>query len=207
MVEGGKYGYMRKEEEDLIDRLTDKIKSEFGVIKFLEVGVFGAGTTRGMYQRGKEIECPVEAVGVDYEKYRPDPTPDLNYVFYGEDCLDAWRKFPVGYKCNFLFVDSCHCQNHAQCDFLNYSPFVEVGGYILHHDTALPIALGKDKQEPWPQTDHSYAGQPPSVLGVRQALKNLGLLDNRRTDFEFIEEVESYSGLYGMMLFRRILPY
>lgn len=204
MVEGGKYGYMRQEEEDLIDRLTEKIKSEFGIIKFLEVGVFGAGTTRGMYHRGKEIECPVEAVGVDYEKYRPNPTPDPNYVFYGEDCLDAWRKFPTGYKCNFLFVDSCHCVNHAQCDFLNYSPFVQVGGYCLFHDTALPTALGKDKQEPWPQTDHSYAGKPPSVLGVREALTKLGLLQGYRADWKLIEEVPSDSGLMGMCLFQKV---
>lgn len=202
-----RYGFVRDLEADLIDKLLDELKSEFGEIRFLEVGVFAAGTVRGVYRRGKEIGCPVKCVGVDFESYRPNPTPDANYVFYGGDCMDVWREFPCDSRFNFLLVDSCHCVNHAQCDFLNYSPFVEVGGRILFHDTALPLELGKTEQEPWPQTDHSYAGKPPSTLGVREALRKLGLLGNRRTDFEFVCEIESPSGLMGMMCYRRILPY
>lgn len=202
-----RFGMMRVQEADLIDRLLDKIKTEFGAIYFLEIGIMGGGTVRGVYRKGKELDIHVEAIGVDFEHYRPNPTPDPNYTFYGKDSMDAWRDFPKNYKCNWAFIDGCHCVNHAMCDFSNYSPFVEVGGYCLFHDTALPSALGKEKQEPWPQTDHSYAGKPPSVLGVREALKKLGLLDGRRTDFELVEEVESSSGLMGMMLYRRILPY
>lgn len=206
MVEGGRYGYMRDVEEDLIDRLTEKLKSEFGKITGIEVGVMGAGTTRGLYQRGKELGVPVQLAGVDFEMYRPNPTPDAGYQFYAGDSLDVWRDIPPDSSFNFLFIDACHCVVHSSQDFLNYSPFIEVGGYILWHDTALPTALGKDKQESWPQ-DHSYAGKPPSGLGVREGLKKLGLLDNRRSDFELVEEVESSNGLMGMMLARRILPY
>lgn len=199
-----RYGMMRVEEADLIDRLLDRIKAEFSAIRFLEVGVMGAGTVRGIYRRGKEIDCPVEAAGVDFEMYRPNPTPDQNYVFYGGDSMDKWRDLPKDYKANFAFIDGCHCCNHAQCDFLNYSPFVEVGGYCLHHDTALPTRLGLDKQEPWPQTDHSYAGKSPSVLGVREALTKLGLLQGYRADWKLIEEVSSDSGLMGACLFQKV---
>lgn len=201
MVEGGRYGFMRDIEEDLIDRLLDKIKAEFGAIKLIEVGVFGAGTVRGVYRRAKEIGCHAECTGIDFEKYRPSPNPDPNYVFYAEDSLDAWRK--INGKFNFLFVDGCHCVVHAMCDFLNYSSFVEVGGYVLLHDTALPIALGKNEQEKWPQ-DHSYAGKPDSVLGVREGLKKLGLLQGYRSDWKLIEELPSDTGLMGAMLFQRI---
>jgi len=191
---------MRVQEADLIDRLLGKIKDEFGAIRFLEVGVMGAGTVRGVYRKGKELGIPVRGVGVDFEMYRPNPTPGDNYTFYGGDSMDSFREFPKGYKANFLFVDGCHCQNHAQCDFLNYSPFVEVNGFCLFHDSALPTSLGKTEQEPWPQTDHSYAGKPPSVLGVRQALKNLGLLHGYRADWKLVEEVPSETGLMGMVL-------
>lgn len=207
MVEGGRYGFMRDVEETLIDSLLHTIKHKFGIIKFLEVGVMGAQTVRGVYRRAKEIECPVRCAGVDFEHYRPNPTPDPNYIFYGGDSADMWREFPADYQCNFLFVDGCHCVNHALMDFCNYSPFVENCGYVLFHDTALPTALGKTEQEPWPQTDHGYAGKPPSVLGVREALKKLGLLDAQRTDFKLIEEVTSDTGLMGAMLFQRTKAY
>lgn len=198
----GRYGYMRKEEADLIDRLTLKLKSEFGRIDMIEIGVFGAGTTRGMYRRGKEIDCPVQLTGVDFEQYRPNPTPDPNYDFRAEDSMDAWRKITGRY--NFLFVDGCHCVNHSMCDFLNYSPFVVVGGYALFHDTALPTSLGKTEQEAWPQ-DHSYAGKPSSSLGVRDGLKKLGLLQGYRADWKLIEEVPSDTGLMGMCMFQKVM--
>lgn len=197
----GRYGYMRKEECDLIDRLLDKIKAEFGIIKLLEIGVMGAGTVRGVYRRAKEIDCPAECSGVDFEMYRPNPTPDANYKFYAGDSMDQWRGMTG--KINFLFVDGCHCVNHAMCDFLNYSPMVEVGGYVLLHDTALPTSLGKEKQEEWPQ-DHSYAGKPSSVLGVREGLQKLGLLQGYRADWKLVEEVPSDTGLMGMCLFQKL---
>jgi hypothetical protein len=99
-------------------------------------------------------------------------------------------------------VDGCHCVNHAICDFSNYSPFVVQNGYCLFHDTALPTSLGKVDQEAWPQ-DHSYAGKPSSVLGVREGLKKLGLLQGYRTDWKLVEEVPSDTGLMGLMLFKK----
>jgi hypothetical protein len=199
-----RYGFMREEEADLVDRILTALKITFGSVRFLEIGVFGGGTVSGIVRNCKAAGMDVSASGVDFAQWKPSPPPLPDYDFHDCDSMDAFRD--IKHKYNFLFVDGCHCVNHAQCDFLNYSPFVEVGGYILLHDTALPTDLGKDQQEKWPQ-DHSYAGKPTSVLGVREALKKLGLLDNRRTDFELIEEIKSSSGLMGMMLYRRILPY
>ncbi len=199
MVTGGKYGFMQSAEEELLDRLTLKLKSEFGRIDMIEIGVFAAGTTRGMYRRGKEIECPVQLTGVDFEQYRPNPTPDAGYDFRSEDSMDAWRG--ISGKYNLLFVDGCHCVNHSMADFLNYSPFVVVGGYALFHDTALP--KNQFEQEAWPQ-DHSYAGKSSSKLGVREGLKKLGLLQGYRSDWKLIEEIPSDTGLMGMCLFQKV---
>lgn len=204
MVEGGRYGYIRDVEEDFVDRLLDTISVKFGIIQLLEIGVFTANTVRGIYRRGKELGIPVEAAGVDFEMYRPNPTPAENYIFYSGDSMDKWRDIPKDKRWNLLWVDGCHCCNHAMCDFMNYSPFVENCGYTVFHDTALPTALGKDEQEPWPQTDHSYAGKPPSVLGVRDGLRKMGLLDGYRTDWKLVEEVPSDSGLMGVHLFQKV---
>jgi hypothetical protein len=197
-----RYGYMRAVEADLFDEMMDTLKREFGEIRFLEVGVFGAGTVRGVYRRAKEIDCPVMSVGVDFESYRPNPTPGDNYEFHGGDSADVWRNIKGEF--NFAMIDGCHCVNHAMMDFLNFSPMVRVGGYLVFHDTALPT--GHEKQEEWPQTDHGYFGKPPSSLGVREGLIKMGLLQGYRTDWKLVKELESDSGLMGMVLLKKLAP-
>lgn len=194
-----RYGSMRDPEEyDLIDRTLDRIKSEFGSVSFLEVGVCDGNTVRGVYRRCAEIGCPVTASGADcLEHYKPNPEPP-NYKFYCGDSMDTWRQ--IQDKFNLLLVDGCHCVIHSMCDFLNFSPFVVVGGYCLFHDTALP----KDQYEqiPFPQ-DHSLAGKDAGKLGVREGLKKMGILQGYRSDWKLIEEVPSDDGLMGMVLLRK----
>lgn len=199
------YGFLREVEAELLDRLIPKIKEEYGSVVFLEIGVFGGGTVTGVVNRCKEIDCPLDAAGVDFPEWKPDPIPSPTYFFYPYDSMDAWRELSPLFDngVNLLFVDGCHCVNHAMCDFLNYSPFVMKGGYVIFHDTALPTNLGLEKQEEWPQ-DHSYAGKPTSVLGVREGLKKLGLLQGYRKDWRLVEELPSDTGLMGMMLFQKI---
>jgi hypothetical protein len=194
-----RYGFMQEVEADLIDRLLDRIKSEFGVIRLIEIGVFSGETVRGVYRRANEISCPAICAGIDFEQYRPNPTPDPNYKFYSGDSMDQWRE--IKHRYNFLFVDGCHCVVHSSQDFLNYSPFVVLNGYCLFHDTAVPT--NQFEQEPWPQ-DHSYAGVKQSKLGVREGMKKLGLLQGYRSDWKFIEEIPSDTGLMGAMLFQKV---
>ncbi len=194
-----RYGFMREEESDLVDRTLSKINDQFGEVRFLEIGVFGGGTVSGVVRWCHEKVVRVYAAGVDFAQWKPSPAPLIDYEFHDCDSMDAWREI-MG-KFNFLFVDGCHCVNHAMCDFLNYSPFVAVDGYCLFHDTALPV--GHAKQEAWPQ-DHSYAGKAPSKLGVREGLVKLGLLQGYRADWKLIEEIPSGTGLMGMCLFQKV---
>ena len=195
-----RYGFMREIEACLIDRILTRIHAEFGSVRFLEIGVFGGGTVTGIVKLCTIMGCPVFASGVDFAQWKPSPPPLPDYDFYDCDSMDAWRQ--IKHRYNFLFVDGCHCVNHSMADFLNYSPFVIAGGYCLFHDTALPTAGGKQEQEKWPQ-DHSYAGKPDSVLGVREGLKKLGLLQGYRADWKLVEEVPSDDGLMGAMLFQK----
>jgi len=200
-----RYGSIFEAEYDLVDRVIDRIKKEFGAVRFLEIGVLGGGTAAGVARRCKEVGCPCVISGVDcLEHYKPDtnlyPELSTNYTFYCGDSMDMWREIKDSF--NMLLVDGCHCVNHSMCDFLNYSPLLEVGGYCLFHDTALP--LNQYEQMAFPQ-DHSLAGKNPSKLGVREGLKKLGLLQNYRSDWEFIEEIPSDSGVAGMILFQKKL--
>lgn len=195
------YGFIRPQEADLIDDTLAKLKADFGEVRFLEIGVFGGGTVTGLVKKCQEIGVPVYAAGVDFPEWKPNPAPLPDYEFHAADSMDAHRGITGAF--NFLFVDGCHCVNHAQADFLNYSPKVVVGGYCLFHDTALPT--GQHEQGEWPQF-HGYAGKPDSLLGVRKALENLGLLQGHRKDWQFVTEIPSDTGLMGMCLFRKVLP-
>ena len=194
-----RYGCMLDIEENFIDRILDQTAKDFGGIRFLEIGVFGGETVRGIANWGKEQGIPVDAAGVDWPDYKPNPAPDCPYTFYDGDSMDAWRRITFAF--NFLFIDGCHCVNHAMCDFLNYSQFLDVGGYCLFHDTSAPA--GKQTQDAFPQ-NHSYAGQPPSVLGVREALMKLGLIQEYRSDWTMVEELTIDTGIGGMCLFKKL---
>lgn len=192
------YGFIRTVEGEFFDELLVTIKQELGEVRFLEIGVWGGPTVRGIAARCAEIGCPVSAAGVDI-KPGDFEYPACDYVYHQGDSTDMWRKITGTYT--LLFVDACHCSNHCALDFLNFSPFVVVGGYAVFHDSALPD--GADKQDEHPQ-DHSHTGQPPSVLGVRDALKKLGLLQGHRKDWVFVREIPSSDGTCGMMLYKKV---
>lgn len=196
------FQFLRQNEADLITALADTLKNEFGKVVFLEIGVFGGNSTRGLADHCTANGIPLFAAGVDFAKYIPNPPATPDYAFYAGDSMDQWRRIERR-DFNFLFIDGCHCVNHAICDFLNYSPFVQVGGYCLFHDTAAPTDKGTQQQEEWPQ-DHGYAGKPSSVLGVREGLRKLGLWQGYRADWVFVHEIPAPDGLKGMCLFKKI---
>ncbi len=195
-----RYGYLQESEFDLIDKVLGKLKSEFGSVQFLQIGIgLGDMTSKGVVRRCNEIVIPITVSGVDISTQPPDPLPLPDYQYYQGDSMEAWRNVKGTF--NFLFIDGCHCATHAMCDFLNYSPMLVVGGYCLFHDTSRPKY--SEEQGEFPQ-DHSYIGKPDSVLGVRNGLKKLGLLQGYRTDWKFIEEIPTTNGLMGVMLFQKV---
>ncbi len=198
-----RYGFISDQEEDFLDRLIPQIKAELGEVRFIEVGVCGGQTVTGIVNRCKEIDCMVYAAGVDcLIGLKPDPIPTSDYAFYCGDSMDQWRN--IKDRFNLLLVDGCHCVIHSMCDFLNYSPLVIVGGYVLFHDTATP--KNQHEQMAWPQ-DHSLAGKDPGKLGVREGLNKMGILQNYRSDWKLIEEiptVDEAGGCMGMILFQKI---
>lgn len=194
-----RYGMIQEVECDLMDELLNNIKTEFGFLRFLEVGVSGGGTANGVLKRCQAIGLSYALSGVDLPVGAPQHVIP-GYTFYEGDSMDMWRKVKGSF--NLMFVDGCHCVNHSMCDFLNYSPMVEIGGYALFHDTALRD--GATVQDEFLQP-HSYAGSYASgVLGVRSGLEKMGLLQGYRTDWQILKEVPSSNGLFGMILFKKL---
>lgn len=196
---GHRYGWMTDRESQSLEALINRIYGEFGKLSFLEIGVFGGSTLSGVIEHAEKIKCPYQCAGVDLPQGRPLAEKYPNYTFYEGDSMDMWRCVKGDF--NLLFVDGCHCVNHCMCDFLNYSPFVVLGGYCLFHDTA-PTKEGGMEQGEFPQ-DHSYAGKPPSVLGVRGGLKKLGLLGGHRDDWKMEWEIREMD-VMGMMCFKKM---
>lgn len=198
-MDTNKHGFISDKESALLDELLVDIQKQFGSIRFLEIGVMAAGTVRGVYQRAAEINCPVHCEGVDLKFFKPDPIPS-DYVFHAGDSMDMWRTMTGEF--NLLFIDGCHCCNHVMTDFLNYSPMVVVNGYVVFHDTS-GCGPNNDQGE-WPQ-DHGYAGRPATIIGVRDGLQKMGLLQGHRSDWKFLREIRE-TELLGMCLFQKIKP-
>lgn len=197
-AKGHRYGWINPSEAIAFEKLLLRIKDEFGAIEFLEIGVFGGSTLSGVYECADRIGCPLRAAGVDLPQGRPEAAAYPNYTFYEGDSMNMWRTMTGMF--NLLFIDGCHCVTHAAMDFLNYSPFVVVGGYTVFHDTA-GLGPPADKNY-WPQ-DHSVYGQPPSTLGVRDGLIKLGLLQGHRADWKLEWEIRE-GDLQGMCCFKKM---
>ncbi len=195
----GRYGQLEEEEYDLIDRVLERLKVSFGEVRFLEIGIWGGVTATGIARKCKELGIPVSATGVDKSPNVPTPLPTPDYNYVQGDSLYQYGK--ITGKFNFLLIDGCHCAIHAMCDFLNYSPFLDVGGLCMFHDTA--SRKDEDEQDHFTQ-DHSDIGMPDSVLGVRNGLKKLGILQGYRTDWKFIEEHPNETGLMGAMVYQKL---
>lgn len=101
---------------------------------------------------------------------------DSNKVF-----VENWKD-PI----HFLFLDGCHCYDHSKKDFETVEKFIAKDGLVLFHD------IGEIEQG----TDHQHDG---FNIDVRRALKDLGLLDNQREGWEFVEEIwgDRHTGGWG----------
>jgi len=191
-----RYGWITKKESELVERLLGKIKSEFGKIRFLEIGVFGGCTMLGITEWAENHDCQCYCEGVDIG-HKPNFVPE-GYVYHQGDS-DLVVKDVTG-SFNLLWIDACHCQKCSMSDFLNYSPLVEEGGYCLFHDTA---GHGDDNVQGAFKQDHSHRNEPHQVLGVRKGLRELGLDGGTRPGWKLVEEIKE-SEIMGMMVFQKI---
>ncbi len=189
------YGVWTHGEAAFMDRFLAQVGKEFGYVRFLEIGVAEGATMAGVLERCDELRIAATYEGVDGPQGRPSSLP-ANAKFIEGDSAYAYPQVGTGF--NICFIDGSHALNYVMLDFLNYSPKVVVGGYCLFHDT---------REGPEWQKKH-YQGTGPTDLddnniAVREALKKLGLLDNRRRDWKFIEEIKD-TNIMGMILIKKL---
>lgn len=78
---------------------------------------------------------------------------------------------------DFLLIDACHSFKCCTDDFLAGENKVKIGGFVCFHDSD-EACQGLDQQP--------HCGQP---IQVRQAVKELGLLDNTRPGWTLVHDL------------------
>jgi hypothetical protein len=101
---------------------------------------------------------------------------------------DRWSQ-----EIQLALIDGCHGKKCASMDFLLLEPFIIRGGFVLMHD------FGEDQ-----------VGQKqphcPEGLDVRGAARELGLMDNARAGWDFVDELvgDKHAGSGDMGVFQRL---
>lgn len=162
-------------------------------LKFLEIGFCGCETSNAIYRFLASHSLKLDWHGVDVSSpVRPQFTP--HHVYMG-DSQYIFADVPDGF--HVLFIDGCHCVNHAMLDFLHYAPKVVPGGCVLFHDT--------NPSPEWQgQIHHGHGPNTPSFgRAVREAITKLGLMNENRKDYAFL--AENHTGKrYGTMAFEKL---
>lgn len=106
-------------------------------LRFLEVGVFGGDTARGVKEWCDEREIRLEYWGIDNAAQGANipPFPEAHYVL--GDSAEVFHLIPDGFDA--VLIDGCHCVNHVILDTIHYGRRVRPGGYLLFHDTSPEI--------------------------------------------------------------------
>jgi hypothetical protein len=207
--------------EDTIARHVCRIMLCFQEVTYVEIGVAAGGTLtaiasmmnswkgQGFGWRAIGIELPdgysYDAEGlvnnaashkVDVEMFRDlEPThkvdPEWEKVtvyFTGSHPLleNSWDQ-PI----HLALIDGCHGKRCATLDFLLLEPWIAPGGIVMFHDI----------EEGQVGSFQPHCG----TLDVIGAVRDLGLLENKREGWEFIEIAESKPTNADMGIFRRTI--
>lgn len=128
-----------------VDLLKDCVRAcvNRGAITFLEIGVFGGATARGIKRFCDQAGVSLRYCGVDNGSHPhfTDPTIGMQPTapFPGAQMVigkssEVYMFTPE--ECDLVFVDGDHSFNGVILDAILYSERVRVGGMILFHDTA-----------------------------------------------------------------------
>ena len=165
---------------------------------FVELGTRHAQTSLWLYKKLQRLKPKgFRQFGVDFSataerkwkevfrRSRPGPT------FVKMDTVNAAVDVPMG-DLAWVFVDACHCFSCASQDILCWGARLDVGAYLVVHDTT---ERRKDYTKNFQHydPDSKVATRP---FGVWQAVKPTAPAGSYlRMFFDLIEEVDSKNGI------------
>lgn len=151
---------------------------------YLEIG-FGCGGTLAAVASILEQQARLtyRVIGIDMENGWSVDRDLLNQNVKDKQIELIWKPSEQAFEnwmlpLHFCFVDGCHEKDCCKRDFELVEHFIMPGGIVAFHDSA-EREQGTDLQP--------HLNQP---VGVRDALRELGLLDGSKPGWEVLEDCQ-----------------
>lgn len=214
-----KFGIKLDGQEQIIeDIIVNYLKeSNYQEFKYLEIGAAGSVTMKAIYEIISEnikhqnwsiwgLDLP-NGYSLDWNQINKFGYPlkvikNNIHVFNTPEKANAtlWLQDNPRELINSLdnesidicFIDADHSYKAVQADFLVVEPKIKKNGIITAHDTDV-LSQGTDFQE-----------LSQDFIGARRAFSDLGLYDNKKTDWQFLFETQGFNGGNGCSFFRKI---
>ncbi len=182
-------------------KYVDEIGWKFPSVTYVEIGVSDGITLSEIAFRLSSITESWRAIGIDLPDCRHETTrrnstekglkfdlvrPPIRkapksgcVTFVLQDSHSFLGEFAgaVG-DVHLALIDGCHGQKCASLDFLLIEPLIVSGGIVMFHDFGTD-QIGQEQAPP----DHC------PIVGVHDACEDLGLLDNSRKGWTFIDTI------------------
>ena len=101
----------------------------------VEIGVHVGGTARGFRKWADSNGVDLCYFGIEAGAICKPEVPFEGANLIIGDSAEVFDQIPhLGF--DLVFVDGCHCLNHAMLDTIHYSKLVRPGGFLVFHDTA-----------------------------------------------------------------------
>lgn len=172
-----KYGLISKVDANVLEKTIDLIcenvpEGEF--IMFCEVGVYSGMTSKGVYDYVESKKRYAFTTGIDNNSDGEKLLFHYNNLIIGNS-NEVYNELEDNSQ-HLIFIDALHTKIAVIGDFFAYAPKVKVGGYLAFHDTGKHLDPLSGWQGVGDKDDPDFC-----LGGVRKALIEIGLLDNKPT--------------------------
>lgn len=168
---------------------------------YVELGLAEARTLSAVGNFLKQRTEKFQLIGVDIEEgwslnideVRKNIEPIKDRVTISLAGSQDTLSIMTDHSVSFLLIDACHAKDCCVRDFVDAIPKIAPGGFVAFHDTA----------------DFAQNIQPQphcnQLCNVREALKEVGLLDGLRPGWHLWEEIhgEPTGDNNGMIIFKK----
>lgn len=191
-----RYGLITAKDIETLEKTLALVKMSFKEIRTLEIGVHEGNTFKEIIEYFKDVEHSHIGIDNDRDAVTIKETVERGSITKGNS-IEIYHNFPDG-GFHFIFLDANHNLFFTTADFLLYRNKVAIGGYFAFHDTSPHIK---------PFTDYQGIGDKGlahNYISCREAIKNLGLLDNKFHGWSLVfDEYDETSPTGGMAVFKR----
>jgi hypothetical protein len=199
--------------------IVDEVNLSFDQVTYVEIGVYDGITLaevairiacdRGVSWRAIGIDLPdcrhettrrhSQEKGLIFDLVRPPlrKAPKWGAVtFVLKDSHSFLGEYGTSIgQIHLALIDGCHGKPCVSLDFLLLEPLIVPGGIVMFHDFGAD-QIGQEQSPP----DHC------AIVGVHDACASLGLLDNTRDGWRFVQTIigDKQAGSADMGVFQKL---